>query len=269
MAIDLGDVYRCSFTLTSPAGGLVNGGTVTITIVLPDGTSTIPVTVSPTSTGVYTYDYQTTQAGRHVAQWVSTGANPGAYVDAFDVLPANAPYLISLADAKAQLNITSTTQDEEIRDYLGGITTVIEEHLGQAVVRKSYTEQQDACGGAFVLNWSPVVSLTSVALLDGTYTFDVSTLAVSAAGVVTSPNGIAPYGRVTVTYTAGRSIIPGNYLLAARIILQHLWETQRGTKGAGRFGGLEDSMQLGTGHMGYAIPNRAVELLGGGIPGIA
>src|SRR4051812_2397971 len=115
MAVDLGDLYRCSWTNISPSGGNVNAGSVTLTITLPDQTSVVVTPVSPTTTGVYQYDYQTVQAGRHLARWVGTGANPGAQPEEFDVRPANPGYIISLGDVRQQLNLTTTVNDEELR----------------------------------------------------------------------------------------------------------------------------------------------------------
>lgn len=267
MAFDLGDVVPLAVTVTDAAGAPTNATTVTLTITLPDGTTTTPsVANPPASTGVYTCDYAPTQAGRYLARWTSTGPQ-AAYVDAFDVREATPAYLISLADAKKQLNMVSTATDEEVRDYLGAVTTVVEDHLGRVVVRRSFAEEHDARGGRFVLDRTPVVSLTSVARVDGAYTWDISTLHVSPAGVVTSPLGTPPSGRVVSVHIAGMALIPENYGLAARIILQHLWQTQRGTRGGPRPGGLADS--IGVAGAGFAIPNAALELLGGGIPGIA
>lgn len=266
MAIDLGDLYRCSFTLTSPAGALVSADIMTLTVTRPDGTpAVVPNPITPTSPGVYQYDYQTVQAGRHVQRWVGTGANPGAHTDAFDVRPADAPYITSLADAKQQLNMTTATSDEEVRSFLEAATGVVEDELGQAVVRRSFTEEHTVTG-ALVLNWTPVVSLSSVALINGTHTWDVSTLHVSPAGVVTSLGGVALSGRVTVTYVAGMAIIPRAYAQASMIILQNLWETQRARSGSPRPGVTDGTRIPGS---SYALPNQAKELLGGGMPGIA
>lgn len=266
MAVDLGDVYRLKFTNLSPAGAPVNADTVTLTITLPDGTTTVVTPVSPQTVGTYQHDYTTVQAGRHSARWVGTGTNPGAYVEAFDVRPASIDYIVSLADAKAQLNIDAATSDEELRVYLEAATGVVERHLGQAVVKRSFTEEHDVHGG-LVLNWTPVVSLDSLELVDGTYSWNVADLHVSPAGVVTSPLGVAPYGHVSVSYTAGMTVVPQHVGLATRIILQHLWDTQRGNLGGPRAGGLADS--IGVPGMGFALPNRALELLGSGLPGIA
>jgi len=272
MAIDVGDLYRCSWTNTAPgSGGLVNAGSIALTITLPDGATTSPTVVNPpATTGQYVYDYQTVQAGRHSARWVGTGTNPGAHVEVFDVRPADVPYLVSLQDIKDQTNITNTVSDEELRRYLESATQVIEDELGMAVVKRTRTEVHQIGRGSLVLNWTPVVAVTALSLVDGTYTWNVNDLHVTPAGVVTSPLGVDPYGHVTVTYTAGMSVVPANYGLAAMIVVQHLWETQRGSSGGPRAGGLADSMGTGMyAGKGYALPNRAKELLGGGLPGIA
>jgi hypothetical protein len=160
MAIDVGDLYRCSFTLTSPAGGNVNAGSMTLTI------------------------------------------------EVFDVRTSDAPYLVSLADIKAQTNISNTASDEELRSYLEAATGVVERHLGRAVVRRARTEQHLLrSGAALVVNWSPVISVTSLAMVDGSFTWNPATLYASSAGVITCPLGTAPYGHVTVTYVETNEIV--------------------------------------------------------------
>lgn len=271
MAWDLGDVVPLTVTVRDTTGAPVNATTVVLTVTLPDGTTANPAVTNP-STGVYACDYPTTVNGRHTVRWTSTGP-AAAYTDAFDVRAADTPYLVSLADAKEQLNITATTSDEELRVYLEAATGVVERHLGQAVVRRSRTEEHTVpTGDVLVLNWAPVVSITSLARVDGTYTWSVPTLHVTPTGVVTSPLGLPPSGALTVTYVAGMPVVPEEYALAARIIVQHLWETQRGAAGAPRAGGLGDTLTLsrsGSSGFGFAIPNRALELLGHGIPGVA
>ena len=49
MALDLGDLYRCSYTNLSPAGAPATAGTMTLTITLPDGTAATPVVVVATA----------------------------------------------------------------------------------------------------------------------------------------------------------------------------------------------------------------------------
>ncbi|MGH3439673.1 MAG: hypothetical protein ACRDRN_24865, partial [Sciscionella sp.] len=120
---------------------------------------------------------------------------------------------------------------------------------------------------SFMLNNVPVLSLTSVTRIDGSITWDLASLHVNQkSGQVTLLSGAPVSGLVAVTYQAGYTVVPPNFQLAARIIVQHLWMTQRGDKGATRAGGMGTSVVPG---IGFAIPNRALELLGTGLPGIA
>jgi hypothetical protein len=270
VAIDLGDVYRCSFDNYSPDGALVNADTMTLTITQPDDTL-VTRTIEPASTGRYLFDFTTAIAGRHRVNWLGTGTNPGADADVFDVLPGNPGYIISLADAKKQLNSKTEVNDDELRDFIAATTAIIEEIRGEAVARRTFTDEREICTGRFPLTHTPVVSLTSVATVDGFITWDVSRLHVSPAGVV-APN---PYvntgllelkGWIRVVYTAGYQIIPPNIGMAARVILQHLWKTQRPGMGAPSRSALDDAVVTGS---GYAIPYSARDLLGAGMPGFA
>jgi hypothetical protein len=264
---DLGDLVPLTVTIKDASGAAANATTVALTITLPDGTTVTPtVTNPPATTGVYEYDYPTVQAGRHLARWTSTGPQ-AAYVDVFDVRSATPPYIGSLAALKAQLNMTGTTDDEELRTHLEAATGVVERYLKRAVVRRPFTEQHTVRGGPLVLNWTPVVSLTSVATTDAATTWDVSELTVTSAGIVTPVTG-SIVGEVETVYVAGMEIIPAEYVLAALIVAQHLWETQRGQTGGPFAGGL-DMPGAGITSFGFSIPNRAKELLGESPPLVA
>lgn len=263
MAFDLGDVVPLTVSITDSSGVAANAGAVTLTIGLPDGTSTSPSPANPT-TGRYQVDYTPTVAGRHSVRWVATSANASAYTDAFDVRDTTIPYIVSLADAKQQLNMTTTNDDEELRTFLEAASLVVARLRGEAVVRQTVVEEHNA-HGRVALNCPPVVSLTSVARVDGTYSWTVGDLHVSPAGVVKPKLGLGLYGDIVFTYVAGYTVVPADIALAARIIVQHLWKTQRGGAGVVRPGTSEDNVMVA----GYAIPNRAVELLGVGTAGIA
>lgn len=279
MAVDLGDVYRLTWTNLSPAGAPVNAGAVTVTITLPDETVFTTPPVAPTGTGVYQYDYQTLQAGRHSARWVGTGTNPGAQADVFDVRPASPPYLVSLADAKKQLNITNTADDEELRQVVEAATAAVERHLDMAVVMRTVVEHRDMGNPAicrepgvlqkFTVTKKPIASLTSVVSADGLTTWDVANMRGTDTGVVKVLNGSVVYGPVVITYKAGLQVIPANYLEAAETIIQHVWQNQRGgSKGAPRPGGM-DTPGAGFTSFGYYLPNAALEMLGDRVGGIA
>lgn len=177
--------------------------------------------------------------------------------------------LITVADAKAELQIApaNVTFDAELAVYVDATTDLIERYIGP-VENRSVTETVRG-GSALVLSQVPVVSITSITDPRGLRA------AVAAADVFLNPSSgvIRPklYSEfsdpVVVVYTAGRSVsgatIPAAIQLAARIVVAHLWQTQRGSAGGGGAGAgddFADERQLAPGY-GYAMPNRALALL--------
>jgi hypothetical protein len=260
MGFDLGDTVRLTGLCTDPGGTAANATTVTLTITLPDDSTATPtVTNPPAQTGQYTYDYVTSQAGRHTARWVWT--NPAcAYVDVFDVRPT-AGLIVPLAAAKEQVNIpaATTTWDEELRGYIAATTRAVEGTVGP-VLKRTVIEIRPG-GHLLLLNATPVLALTS---LTGVYSSGISYLPADLDvdldnGIVRRKDGGWFVGPLRVVYTAGRPVIPENILLAAKIIIQHLWETQRGSGSAATNVDQADVAYLYK--AGFAIPRRALELL--------
>jgi hypothetical protein len=71
----------------------------------------------------------------------------------------------------------------------------------------------------------------------------------------------------TVTYTAGwGTSVPPAFASFARIVIDHLWDTQRGPSQRPSMGG-DDVVTPPW--LGFAIPNRALELLNGSQDGIS
>lgn len=271
MAIDLGDTYRLSMRNLSAAGDLVTATNMALTITLPDATSTVVNPVTASSTGIYSYDYATLQAGRHVARWVATGTGASAHVEAFDVLPAESVSLVSLADVKDTLNIagTTTTYDDELRAYMEAATSAAEDHRDEVLAKRTFVWEHRCSGyDTLVLPKRPVVSLTSVVAIDGGATYSVNNIHVNnSTGRLTSLSGSSFQGLLVFTYVAGYSVIPSAYSLAVRMIIQHLWETQRGPMGASRFAGsLDDAAVMRFRSMNIFVPPRAQELLGDRMP---
>ncbi|MEV6737881.1 phage head-tail connector protein [Streptomyces sp. NPDC051104] len=181
--------------------------------------------------------------------------------------------IVTLADAKAQLNISAsdTSQDVELQVYVDAATAAVETQLGQVVEPRTIVDQLDFASSvtAFLLRSVPVVSLTSIVALDGTQTWGVSPSVVrvdGGSGCVTVLSGPPVKGSVLATYQAGMTVVPAHFRLAALIIVQHLWETQRGTMGVRLNSGGDDNYVAGR---GFAIPRRAIELLGPQLPGVA
>lgn len=267
MPFDLGDTVPLAAEAVDPGGNPVNPTGATLTITLPDGTTVTPtVTNPPTTTGQYSVDYVTEQPGRHAVRWVFTVPN-SAYTDVFDVREEVPPLIVSLADAKKHLNLTSSRSDEEVRAWLESITEGVE-NLAGVCVRRTFSERHDTPGCGFpqlVLHRTPVLALVSVrGILSLGRTYDVAGLDVDGeTGIVQRLDGHRLYGPLRVTYTAGRQVIPASIRDAAKIILKHLWRTQYGASRAlGDVGGTDDySVTEAVPGFGYAIPNRALQLL--------
>lgn len=267
MTSAFGAPVRLNTEVRNLARVLVNATSVAVTILLPDGTTSGPHTPVNDGVGLYHYDFTPTQAGRHIARWVSIGPS-GIDEDPFEVAPQwGEAGILSLSEAKKQLNIDADDldDDEEIQGFIRSVTAVCERHAG-ALGRTTYVEKHRG-GYALALNRSPVLSLTSVvATATGGVDQTVADLDMDGpSGIVVRLDGGRMCGPFRVTYVAGRLDIPPHIRQAALIILQHMWETQRGTMGVSTGG----SDEVYDPRFGFAIPRRALELLGEQIPGIA
>lgn len=273
MPYDLGDLVPLTVQISNSSGTADDPGAITLTVGLPDGTSVDVLTTNPRP-GCYQADYLTVQAGRHTVRWLATGINASAYTDVFDVRPASPDYLISLATAKDQCKIPleDTTQDERLREFVEAAAYVIENHRKEAVIRRPITEYHTLRAPAtrLLLRITPVISVSAVQAVDGAMVWSGADLHVTPeTGLVVGAAGAVSFvGNLRASYVAGRVIMPANFSLAARIIVQHLWETTRGNARAGLWpGGQDDTTEIYG--MGYAIPNRALELLGKPPPQVA
>lgn len=259
MPFELGATARLTAECRDPGGTLTTATTATVTVTAPDGTTSSP-SAAAAGTGLYTADYDTVQPGRHLVRWVFTGP-ADAHTDSFDVSPAASLGLLSLADAKRHLNLTSATDDDEVRTWIDATTEAVEWFVGP-VVPRTVVEDHRGGGPVLALRSAPALELTTLdGVLTGGVSYAVDTLSLdAAAGIVRRLDGGDFCGPLRVTYEAGRRVVPPSITAAARIILQHLWRTQQGPA----------RPQLGTGDfdvtepipgLGYAIPNRATQLL--------
>lgn len=265
--IDLGSVYQVAVDVVDASGAAVNPDTATLTITLPDDSTVTPAVPTPTTVGQLRVNYVTTQVGRHLWRMVTT--NPiTAYSEVFDVRDQAPVAIVSLADTKKQLNITDTGDDDELRGFITGGSLGVERELGRIVARRSFTERRTAdSNGRVLLSNVPILALTSAQSSDGSTTWDVANLDVDqASGLVAVKSGAPLSGDVDFVYTAGLRIVPDDYQLATLIVIQHLWETQRGRYGSVAGGSQEPEYMTGR---GFALPRRALELLDTTLPGIA
>lgn len=171
--------------------------------------------------------------------------------------------LVTLEEAKRQLNITGTAEDTELQLYVNALPEVIEGFVG-VVEQREITDTVTGGGPALAVLHPPLVSVSSLVGGSGGATeYLPATLAVDGpAGLITRTDGAAfPAGRYTVTYTAGRPSVPPTVKLAALILLQHLWRTQRAPRGGLAGGGDDFSVTEPVPGFGYAVPHRVLQLL--------
>lgn len=268
--IGYGAIYPVAFDVYDDTGALTNAATVTLAITLPDGTTVTPAVSTPAVTGKYRLPYQTTMAGRHTLHAETTGPVT-VYDDEFDVGVTPWCAIVSLADAKQQLNmdLADTSDDDELRQYVAGVTGAVEQYLHETIVRQTVTDEIELRGQPRFRLWSaPVISLTSMTSWDGTQTWDVSQMRVSRSGMVRVLAGPRIWGLVDIAYLAGYQVIPVNYRQGALVILQHVWETQRGqgTIMTGVIGVEEHYRQPGE---FFTVPNKAKEWFGPPRPVVA
>lgn len=170
--------------------------------------------------------------------------------------------LPTLTDLRAQTNITSTADDDELQDMLDAAIDVVTGIVGPIdspaqVTETHYNVQSDV----LVLRRMPVGSLVSVSSRYGAVTTPLTLSDYDLdpeTGLLRTALGSPFCGTYTVTYTSGRDDLPAAIRLAVLVIAEHLWETQRGSAPVGPLAG--DDM-FPTPGLGFAIPNRALELL--------
>lgn len=160
------------------------------------------------------------------------------------------------------LNITSFSDAGELANVLDAAVAVVEGELCAPIEPGEFTDTFDPGTPVLVLSHAPVSSVTSI-----TGSSSLTPLAVPADAIVDLPSGIirltAPFtrwhGAITVTYTTGDTISPA-VQLAVFIVAGHLWETQRGAASLPS-PGMDATPMMSSGDYGYAMPNRAKELL--------
>jgi hypothetical protein len=276
--LSAGGMYPIAFDVKDATGALAHAASAALTITLPDGTTAAPAITDTAVPGQYRLAYQTTIPGRYTAHAVTTGPVT-SWDDEFDAAPTPWPAIVSLADAKAQLNmpLADHSKDDLLRDYIAGITGAAEDYTNETIVRRTITDELDLRSYSFRFPqqfrvWSsPVFSqLISVVSWDGTMTWDVTQMRVSASGMVKVMAGPPVTGLVEVTYAPGYAQVPGRYRRGALVMLQHVWETQRGPSAGMGMGGVigpeEHFRQPGE---FFTIPAKAKEWFGPPRPMVA
>ena len=190
------------------------------------------------------------------------------------------PWPVTLDECKQDTNITTDTNDEELQGIIDAATAILENHPGYTVAdhvkQTTVSEWHDGGNDEIILKRYPVASVTSVTEWNGTtpqtLTADAWDSGAGAdygyaldadAGVLYRSSGGSPSrftGRVKVIYVAGTTTVPADLRLAALLLVEHLWETQRGGQGPALPTGLDiDSAPPFSST--FTLPNRVLEIL--------
>jgi hypothetical protein len=283
----LGQPIRLSTTVRDVTGTLVNPTTLTLLVKLAqaDGTSlTTGTYAAPANdgTGLYHQDVPATDLtglGHYQYTWTATGTGAGVSFGDFDVFDPFETAVLPLADGKDALNIpqATTTADAEIQGYIASIEACLERFTGGPIINRAVTERAEMMSDQTVIlvRQRPLVSVTQIVSASGG-TIDISAgLDLDTnAGLIRRKLGLPFYGpffqwlpQVNVTYVAGwGTAAPATFNTVARMILQHLWDTQHGPASRPSIGPAGDLVTVPG--FGYAIPNQAAELLDGAQGGI-
>jgi uncharacterized phiE125 gp8 family phage protein len=144
---------------------------------------------------------------------------------------------VTLDEVKNYLNITRTTNDDELVGFLDVAVAAIEDVIGPVDAR-TVVEEIDSHGLNIVLSQFPVQSVTSVSIepwLGAAPIDDTAAWRLNAnTGVLRRKlvGGSMPfYGQgsiFTVTYTVGRTVTPAPVAQAILMQVREMWESQRG-----------------------------------------
>jgi uncharacterized phiE125 gp8 family phage protein len=179
--------------------------------------------------------------------------------------------VVPLDDLKAHLNLPDGVTDEaELHEVLDAAVDVVTDLIGPLTPGPVTEVHRNVHSGTLVLRRMPVGELVSVSARYGTAAANPLTLSDYEldpdTGIVRLHSGAWFRGTFVVEYTTGLTAMPAAVRLAILIVAAHLYETQR-MPGQSRdslpagFGGQDGIPDVNLPGRGFAIPNRAQELL--------
>lgn len=246
-------------------GELVDPTTIVLELLGPLGLPLIAA-APPTRDSLGKYrvklDDEIATIGHSVLRWTTTGPGAGVKTDEIDVYDPFASELLTLLDGKKYLGIApeNTEHDDEVESFIRALTPAVEFFAGPVepkTVRRTVVGQYE-----IVLPLAPVISITSItsygSVLDvADFTLDSDT------GIVryTDASLVFPIGRVDVIFVPGRRVIHEGISHGAKVILDHLWETQRGRGSSGYTSKNRTGDTTFIPALGYSVPNRAIQML--------
>ncbi len=164
--------------------------------------------------------------------------------------------LVTLTDVKSTVNVTASTDDNELERVALAAEALVRGECRPILAGTVVTEPLDVSRAGIVLLPDQPVN-TVLAVTDSTGV-PVSFTARPSSGQVS----VRSQGPVVVTYTVGSASgpqdVPADVKEAALIVVLHLWESQRGRARRPRFAPPDADLDLPA---GFAFPAAARELL--------
>lgn len=168
--------------------------------------------------------------------------------------------VLSLAEAKIHLNITTSMYDDELQDVIDAAEAAIAQRVG-FLEPTPVTVRANGGGPTLLLPHLPAIELTTITPYGSTTQLDTASLYLDAeAGIVSYPTAAGSFAwpSYSVSYIAGRTEVPADLMLAVKEMTRHLWRSQRGPTTA-----KAADQQPGAGHL---IPEFVAELIEGHEP---
>ncbi|HYS39164.1 MAG TPA: hypothetical protein VEO01_26405 [Pseudonocardiaceae bacterium] len=279
MGYDVGQKVNLS-TVVKDTNGAPIDATMDLAVNAPDGTVTHPTPINHPSTGNYNADYVPVLGGG-IYWYVWTASGAAVAVDQGQIWVRDlGPRIVSLADVKRHLNrdLTDTSDDEELKDFIDMITVPVENICG-AVLPRTVIEYHDGEGGdrtQLALRQKNVLSITSVVeswygtnytltqesdLGVGSpagyaYTYDADTCLLTRRSGWMTWNWAPGQRNIKITYRVGMSPITQNVRTGSLELVAHIWRSSQLASGTQRATNPQDLVGLA-----YAVPNRVREIL--------
>jgi hypothetical protein len=266
MAVEVGQQYETTATVTDRTGVLTAPATIHLNATLPDGTVTsLDGSIVNDGTGKYHADYTTVQEGLHVFVWNSIGP----VTHKTDYANCNIfRSVIGIDEARAYVGYTEGDRDDIFRQVMAAATELAESIVGNCVQRV-FTNERVPGYQAHVLKMPHAPLPTDTAITSITSVYAGGPSWVTADLIVYPDSGTVEtvaqipfyYGPWKATYTAGRLVVSNQIQLAVKEIIMDLWATQR-PYGADSFEpGPEATAQFEQMLANYKIPPHAQALL--------
>lgn len=264
--------------------GLPLGGSLSVAVSVtdPTGVVTSPAVAGPLSgaysavvpgvaaSGIWLYRWTATGTG---ARWSSEGQ--------FTVRPLGVEQLVDLASVKAHLNIPANDPrpDDELQGFVLAAGELARDVCGP-FLPEQHTEWFDGGLSTIFPDWVPLTKVLSATEYYGLSAFALTEQPLGAqmdafsftvdytTGQITRRTfgGEAAmfaigHKNVKVVYTAGRGgAVPYTVRLGVLELVRHLWQQTQQGGGRPKFGGAAlDGDAMGV-PMGFALPDRVVEL---------